>query len=61
MTAQRVLEPDAANGLSARSAAQCQHVRAVSTSRTDEVRGTIGAVELRQIREIIGTLLDIDA
>jgi len=55
-----VIDPDAANGLSARSAAQCQHVRAVSTARTDDVRGNVGALELRQIREILGTLLDID-
>ena len=55
-----VIDPDAVNGLSARSAAQCQHVSAVSTARTDDVRGNVGTVELRQIREILGTLLDID-
>lgn len=55
-----VLEPDLANGLQRRSAAQCQQVRAVSTVRTDDILGNVGAVELRQIREVLGTLLDID-
>ncbi len=59
--AEVVLEPDAVNGLSARSAAQCQHVRSVSTSRTDDVRGNVGVVGLRQIRETLGTLLDIES
>jgi len=55
-----VLEPDPANGLQARSAAQCQHVRAVSTVRADDVRGNVGTVDLRRIREVLATLLDID-
>lgn len=54
------LEPDADNGLLERSAAQCQHLRSVSTTRTDQVRGNVGAVHLRHIRETLGVLLDID-
>lgn len=53
-----VLEPDERNGLSARSAAQCQHIRAVSTDRVDEVVGNIGPIALTQIREVIGLILD---
>jgi mRNA interferase MazF len=53
------IEPDPTNGLDAPSAAQCQHIRAVSTTRTDTVRGNVGAVDLHQIRELLGTLLDI--
>ena len=33
------IEPDSVNGLSNHSAAQCQHVRAVSTRRVDKVTG----------------------
>ncbi len=54
------IEPDPTNGLEERSAAQCQHIRAVSTARADTIRGNVGAIELRQIRELLGTLLDID-
>jgi hypothetical protein len=42
------------NGLEHPSAAQCQHVRAVSIGRVDRVRGNVGAVALRQIRDVIG-------
>jgi mRNA interferase MazF len=55
------IEPDAVNGLDAVSAAQCQHIRAVSTARADSVRGNVGALHLSQIRELLGTLLDIAA
>lgn len=53
------IAPDATNGLDAPSAAQCQHIRAVSATRADIVRGSVGAVPLRQIRELLATLLDI--
>jgi mRNA interferase MazF len=53
------VEPDAVNGLTVRSAAQCQHLRAVSTERIAGVRGNVGAVSLTQIRETIGVILDI--
>ncbi len=54
-----VLSPDAENGLAVESAAQCQHLRAVSPRRILEVRGNIGAAVLAQIRETISVLLDI--
>ena len=40
------IEPDDTNGLKQRSAAQCQHVRAVSTRRGGHVRGNTGPVVL---------------
>ncbi len=54
-----VIEPDDRNGVSVKSAAQCQHVRAVSVDRVNEVRGNVGAVALGQIRDIIGLILDL--
>ncbi|HAS10561.1 MAG TPA: type II toxin-antitoxin system PemK/MazF family toxin [Acidimicrobiaceae bacterium] len=54
-----VLEPDAGNGLDHRSAAQCQHLRAVSPSRVSEARGNIGTVALAQIRDVIAVILDL--
>jgi mRNA interferase MazF len=53
------VEPDEANGLELPSAAQCQHVRAVSTVRLDEPMGNIGSAMLLQIRETIADLLDL--
>ena len=52
------IAPDDA-GVEEPSAAQCQHVRAVSTVRADRVRGNIGTVALAQIRDVIGLVLDI--
>jgi len=54
-----VIEPDDRNGVSVKSAAQCQHVRAVSTSGVDEILGNTGVVALSHIREIIGLILDL--
>jgi mRNA interferase MazF len=54
-----VLEPDDENGLDQVSAAQCQHLRAVSRHRIRSVRGNIGTVALGQIRETIAVLLDL--
>jgi mRNA interferase MazF len=54
-----VLEPDEVNGLRVTSAAQCQHVRAVSPRRILEVRGNIGSAALGQIRETLAVLFDI--
>ena len=51
------IEPDG-SGLEVRSYAQCQHIRAVSVSRLHQEVGRVSAVELRQIREVIGLLLD---
>ena len=56
-----VIEPDARNGISISSAAQCQHIRAVSVDRVDDVLGNIGAIALAHIREIIGLILDVPA
>jgi mRNA interferase MazF len=54
-----LIEPDEANGLRHPSAAQCQHVRAVSTGRVLRTRGNVGPVSLTQIRDTIGLILDI--
>jgi mRNA interferase MazF len=54
-----ILEPDATNGLSRTSAAQCQHIRAVSPTRIVDIRGNVGPLALRQVRETIAVLLDL--
>lgn len=54
-----VVEPDAANGLDVRSAAQCQHLRAVSPRRISGVRGNVGVAALLQIRETVALILDL--
>lgn len=51
--------PDSDNGLEQLSAAQCQHLRAVSTSRIHQVRGNVGVATVRQLRDVIGLILDI--
>jgi mRNA interferase MazF len=57
--AEIVLDPDTSNGLSERSAAQCQHVRAVSVARLDAVSGNVGPRALAQLREVLADLLDL--
>lgn len=54
-----VVEPDRRNGLVVRSAAQCQHLRAVSPGRIGITRGNVGAVALARIRETIAVILDL--
>lgn len=54
-----VIEPDQANGLEAPCAAQCQHLRAVSTSRIATTRGNIGPAALAQVRKAIAAILDL--
>ncbi len=54
-----VIEPDRANGLGALSAAQCQHLRAVSMRRIVASRGNVGPAVLRQLRETIAVILDL--
>ena len=54
------VEPDEGNGLNSSSSAQCQHIRSVSVSRIDQVRGNIGTTPLTQIREVLSLILDID-
>jgi mRNA interferase MazF len=52
-----VIEPDAANGLGVASAAQCQHIRAVSPGRIVGIRGNVGAIVLAQLRETIALII----
>jgi mRNA interferase MazF len=54
-----VLGPDADNGLEAPSAAQCQHLRAVSPRRVSRVRGNVGAAALAQIRDVVAVILGL--
>jgi mRNA interferase MazF len=53
-----LIEPGAGNGLDQPSAAQCQHIRAVSAVRVEEILGNVGSVSLAQIRETLGLILD---
>lgn len=55
------IPPDPANGLDDVSAAQCQHIRAVSTVRVGSVRGNVGAIAINQIRETIAVILDLQS
>lgn len=55
------IDPDINNGLDRRSAAQCQHLRAVSANRVERVVGAVGATTIAQIRDVVGLLLDIPA
>ena len=50
---------DASNGLERTSAAQCQHVRAVSVRRLSGARGNVGATVLTELREVLGLVLDV--
>jgi mRNA interferase MazF len=54
-----VIQPDLANGLDAVSAAQCQHLRAVSSRRIVSSRGNVGPAVLAQLRETIAVILDL--
>jgi len=54
-----VIEPDNLNGLERVSAAQCQHLRAISPQRILAIRGNIGAVRLGRLRESIAVILDL--
>ena len=54
-----VIDPDQANGLDQSSAAQCQHLRAISPHRILRTRGNVGLVALGQIRETVALILDI--
>jgi mRNA interferase MazF len=53
-----VIEPDEHNGLSAVSAAQCQHIRSVATTRVSAQIGNVGPVVLRQIRVTVTIIID---
>jgi len=54
-----VIDPDTDNGLTVASAAQCQHLRAVSPQRIAATRGNVGPLALAQIRETIAVIIDI--
>lgn len=61
-TSEVTIPVDPGAGLAATSAAQCQHVRAISIDRVvDDVGnlGNVGALLLHQIRETVATLLDL--
>lgn len=53
------IDPDAHNGLTSVSAAQCQHVRAISADRITATRGNVGPAILFQIRDALALVLDI--
>lgn len=53
------LSPDPTNGLDADSAAQCQHIRSISTERVYGTLGNVGPTALAQIREVLAVLLDL--
>lgn len=53
------VKPDEENGIDHPSAAQCQHIRAVATARIRSVRGNVGPANLREIREVVGLILDL--
>lgn len=53
------IDPDASNRLGQPSAAQCQHLRALSTGRIERVCGNVGVQTLTQIREVISVILDL--
>ncbi len=53
------IDPDLTNGLEQPSAAQCQHLRAVSTGRIEQVRGNVGVQALTEIREVISVIVDL--
>ena len=54
-----VIRPDPDNRLTAVSAAQCQHIRAVSTARAGDVHGNVGPAALAQVREVLALILDL--
>ncbi len=57
--AEVTIDPDPFNGLAAVSAAQCQHVRSVATTRIHGRSGNVGPVVLTEVRETLALLLDL--
>lgn len=49
-SSENVIEPDEYNGLNAVSAAQCQQIRSVATTRVSAQTGNVGPAVLRQVR-----------
>lgn len=56
--AEIVIEAGEHNGLSAVSAAQCQHIRSVATTRVSSRIGNVGPAVLRQLRGAVSTIID---
>lgn len=54
------ISADEQNGLTADSAAQCQHIRSVSAERVEAVVGNVGSIALADIRQVVGVILDIN-
>jgi mRNA interferase MazF len=54
-----MVEPDEGNRLPAVSAAQCQHIRSVATSRIMAQVGHVGPVVLGEVRETLALILDV--
>lgn len=54
-----LVEPDPANQLTAPSAAQCQHVRSVATSRIIGPGGNVGPLVLAEVRDTLAVLMDL--
>lgn len=38
---------------------KCQHIRSVSAERVESVRGNVGVATLKEIRDVLGLILDI--
>lgn len=57
--AEVVIDPDDHNGLTARSAAQCQHVRSVAVRRVNSRIGNVGVVVLQQMRNTLAVVFDL--
>ena len=57
-SAEIVVEPDDHNGLGSASAAQCQHIRSVATTRVSAQVGNVGPAVLRQIRGSVTIIID---
>ena len=53
------IEPDPGNGLEAVSAAQCQHIRAITVERLAEPAGNIGPQVLSRMREVLADPLEL--
>ena len=56
--AEVTLDPDPGNGLREPSAAQCQHIRSVATTRIASHLGNVGPAALQQIKSTVAILID---
>lgn len=53
-----LIAPDEHNGLGSVSAAQCQHIRSVATTRVGARLGNVGQVVLQQLRNTVAIIID---